>query len=73
MITEDKNGDYGCRYNSRFLKKKEKEYNAWWEQQQIKEKEKFELRQSLKSVPKGILKLKGTDKTDFLDYFMTTE
>ena len=22
MITEDKNGDYGCRYNSRFLKKK---------------------------------------------------
>ena len=72
MITEDKNGDYDCRYNSRFLKKKEKEYNAWWEQQQIKEKEKFELRQSLKSVPKGILKLKGTDKTDFLDYFMAT-
>ena len=25
MITEDKNGDYGCRYNSRFLKKKERE------------------------------------------------
>ena len=43
-----------------FLRKKEKEYNAWWEQQQIKEKEKFELRQSLKSVPKGILKLKSS-------------
>lgn len=69
MITEDKNGDYGCRYNLRTLKKKERENDAWWEQQQIKEKEKFELRQSLKSVPKGILKLKGADEFNIFDYF----
>lgn len=69
MITEDKNGDYGCRYNSRFLKKKEREIHEWWEQQRIKEKEEFELRQSLKSVPKGILKLKGADEFNIHDYF----
>ena len=69
MITEDKNGDYGCRYNLRTLKKKERENDAWWEQQRIKEKEEFELRQSLKLVPKGILKLKGADEFNILDYF----
>lgn len=30
----------------------------------------MELRQSLKSVPKGIIKLEGADKTDLLDYFI---
>ncbi|MBQ6629520.1 MAG: hypothetical protein IJH65_12000 [Methanobrevibacter sp.] len=70
MITEDKNGEYGCRYNSQFLKKKERELDDWWHTEQIKQAERIELRQSLKSVPKGIIKLEGADETDFLDYFM---
>ena len=70
MITEDKNVDYGCRYNSRFLKKKERELDNLWNTEQIKQAEAMELRQSLKSVPKGIIKLDSADKTDLLDYFM---
>lgn len=68
MITEDKNGDYGCRYNSRTLNKKQKELDEWWDKEQIKQHEAMELRQSLKIVPKGIIKLKGTDEFNILDY-----
>ena len=31
--------------------------------------EAMELRKSLKSVPKGIIKLEGADKIDILDFF----
>ena len=52
------------------LKKYEEELDNWWKTEQIKQAEAMELRQSLKSVPKGIIKLEGADKTDLLDYFI---
>ena len=52
MITEDKNGDYGCRYNSQFLKKKERELDNWWKTEQIKQAEAMEL------IPSNLKKVK---------------
>jgi len=70
-ITEDRNGNYGCRYNEKTLAKKQRALDNWWNEQQIKQAEEIELRKSLKSVPKGIIKLEGADKIDLLNYFMT--
>ena len=69
-ITENRDGECGCRYNKITLEKKERENEKWWEEQQKKEMEEYELRRSLKSIPKGIIKLKGMDEFNFRDFLV---